>query len=70
MWAEAGGIDFDGREKWDKWKECMHLSPEEAKLEFVRVFTTTFLGRVFVVFGKLRAIRFALYLQPRKQICL
>ena len=37
MWAEAGGIDFDGREKWDKWKECEGLSAEEAKFEFVRV---------------------------------
>jgi acyl-CoA-binding protein len=38
MWAEKGGIDFDGREKWDHWKECESMDSEEAKLEFVRAY--------------------------------
>eukprot|EP00873_Tetraselmis_striata_P038839 jgi/Tetstr1/459103/TSEL_004553.t1 len=38
MWAEKGGIDFDGREKWDHWKECIGMEPEQAKMEFVRAY--------------------------------
>lgn len=37
MWGATGGIDFDGREKYDHWKECAGMDKERAKFEFVRV---------------------------------
>lgn len=37
MWAEKGGLDFDGRAKWDAWTAAKALKPERAKLNFVKV---------------------------------
>jgi acyl-CoA-binding protein len=37
MWAEKGGLDFEGRAKWDAWTAVKGMKPEKAKLEFVRV---------------------------------
>ena len=37
MWAEKGGLDFDGRAKWDAWTAVKGLKPEKAKLNFVKV---------------------------------
>lgn len=37
MWAEKGGLDFEGRAKWDAWKEASGIPTEKAKLEFVKV---------------------------------
>ena len=37
MWAEKGGLDFEGRAKWDAWMAVKGVKPETAKLEFVRV---------------------------------
>lgn len=37
MWAEKGGLDFEGRAKWDAWTAIKGMKPEKAKLEFVRV---------------------------------
>lgn len=34
MWAETGGLDFDGRDKWEAWNRHKGLSAEEAKLAF------------------------------------
>lgn len=38
MWAHHGGLDFDGRERWEKWDACKGLTSEEAKLRFVRAY--------------------------------
>lgn len=37
MWTEKGGLDFEGRAKWDAWAAVKGMKPEKAKLEFVRV---------------------------------
>ena len=37
MWAEKGGLDFEGRAKWDAWTAVKGTKPDKAKLEFVRV---------------------------------
>lgn len=37
MWAEKGGLDFDGRAKWDAWTAVKGFKPEKAKLNFVKV---------------------------------
>jgi acyl-CoA-binding protein len=37
MWAEKGGIDFEGRAKWDAWTAVKGMKPDKARLEFVRV---------------------------------
>jgi hypothetical protein len=39
MWTEKGGLDFEGRAKWDAWAAVKGTKPEKAKLEFVRVRT-------------------------------
>ena len=37
MWTEKGGLDFEGRAKWDAWAAVKGTKPDKAKLEFVRV---------------------------------
>lgn len=37
MWTEKGGLDFEGRAKWDAWDAVKRMKPDKAKLEFVRV---------------------------------
>ena len=37
MWAEKGGLDFDGRARWDAWTALKGMKPDRAKLQFVRV---------------------------------
>lgn len=37
MWAEKGGLDFDGRAKWDAWTAVKGMKPPKAKLNFVKV---------------------------------
>ena len=39
MWAEKGGLDFDGRARWDAWAAVKGYKPEKAKLQFVQVFS-------------------------------
>jgi len=39
MWAEKGGLDFEGRAKWDAWTALKGMKADRAKLEFVRVGT-------------------------------
>ena len=39
MWTEKGGLDFEGRAKWDAWAAVKGMKPDKAKLEFVRVRT-------------------------------
>lgn len=34
MWAETGGLDFDGRERWEAWGRHKGLTSEEAKGAF------------------------------------
>lgn len=36
MWAEKGGIDFEGREKWDAWEGLKGMDGEKAKEAFVK----------------------------------
>lgn len=38
MWAERGGLDFDGRCRWDAWTALKDMSLEKAKLGFVQLF--------------------------------
>ena len=38
MWAEKGGIDFEGREKWDAWDKIKGTAADKAKLEFVKTY--------------------------------
>jgi acyl-CoA-binding protein len=38
MWAEKGGLDFEGRARWDAWAAVKGLQAEEAKLRFVKLF--------------------------------
>jgi len=38
MWAERGGLDFDGRARWDAWAARRNGLPERARAEFVRAF--------------------------------
>lgn len=38
MWAEKGGIDFEGRERWDAWNKVKGMDKDEAKLKFVRIY--------------------------------
>lgn len=37
MWAERGGLDFEGRAKWDAWTALAGLDGDKAKLRFVKV---------------------------------
>ena len=36
MWAEKGGLDFDGRAKWDAWTALKGWKPDRARLELVK----------------------------------
>lgn len=36
MWAEKGGIDFEGREKWDAWEGLKGMDGDKAKETFVK----------------------------------
>jgi len=37
MWAEKGGLDFEGRARWDAWTARKGMAADKAKLEFVKV---------------------------------
>jgi hypothetical protein len=37
MWAEKGGLDFEGRAKWDAWTAVKGTKEPKAKLAFVQV---------------------------------
>ena len=39
MWAEKGGLDFDGRARWDAWTANKGMASAKAKLLFVKVLT-------------------------------
>lgn len=36
MWAEKGGLDFEGRARWDAWTNVKGMEASKAKLEFVK----------------------------------
>ena len=38
MWAEKGGIDFEGREKWDAWEAIKGMDKDAAKEAFVKAY--------------------------------
>ena len=38
MWAEHGGLDFDGRERWAEYNKLKGTSKEEAKKLFCAVY--------------------------------
>jgi acyl-CoA-binding protein len=35
MWGATGGLDFDGRERWEAWKKLDGFSAEQAKRHFL-----------------------------------
>ena len=37
MWADKGGLDFEGRAKWDAWTAVKGTSQAKAMLQFVKV---------------------------------
>ena len=37
MWAEKGGLDFEGRAKWDAWTAVKGFPSNKAMLAFVKV---------------------------------
>lgn len=37
MWAEKGGLDFEGRAKWDAWTAVKGTATQTAMLAFVKV---------------------------------
>ncbi|EFJ50619.1 hypothetical protein VOLCADRAFT_116798 [Volvox carteri f. nagariensis] len=38
MWAERGGLDFEGRARWDAWSALRGTDPAKAQLRFVKLF--------------------------------
>jgi acyl-CoA-binding protein len=38
MWADKGGIDFEGRARWDAWSAVKGLEAGKARLRFVKLF--------------------------------
>jgi acyl-CoA-binding protein len=38
MWAERGGLDFDGRARWDARAAVRGVAPDAAKLRFVKLY--------------------------------
>jgi acyl-CoA-binding protein len=38
MWAERGGLDFEGRARWDAWTALAGVPSEKARLRFVRLY--------------------------------
>ena len=36
MWAEKGGLDFEGRARWDAWTAIKGMAAPKAKLQFVQ----------------------------------
>ncbi|GIL53405.1 hypothetical protein Vafri_9027 [Volvox africanus] len=38
MWAERGGLDFEGRARWDAWSALRGTDPGRARLRFVKLF--------------------------------
>lgn len=37
MWAEKGGLDFEGRAKWDAWTANKGMASAKARLQLVKV---------------------------------
>lgn len=37
MWAEKGGLDFEGRARWDAWTAVKGMPQNKAMLQFVKV---------------------------------
>ena len=38
MWAERGGLDFEGRERWAQWERMKGMDAATAKKHFVEVY--------------------------------
>ncbi len=38
VWAASGGLDFEGRSRWDAWNKLKGLSQEVAKRKFVTTY--------------------------------
>ena len=38
VWAETGGLDFEGRSKWEAWNKTKGVSQEVAKKKFVSLY--------------------------------
>ena len=55
MWAEKGGLDFEGRARWDAWTAVKGTSHSKAMLQFVKVIVASCAG------SYLRSINVAFY---------
>mmetsp|Transcript_2995 Transcript_2995/g.7292 ORF Transcript_2995/g.7292 Transcript_2995/m.7292 type:complete len:148 (+) Transcript_2995:158-601(+) len=38
VWAETGGLDFEGRSRWEAWNQTKGMSQEVAKKKFVALY--------------------------------
>lgn len=38
MWAERGGLDWEGRARWDAWTAVKDMPADTARLRFVQRF--------------------------------
>ncbi len=38
MWAETGGLDFDGRERWEAWTKLAGMSRLDAQRAFCEAY--------------------------------
>merc|ERR1711977_755731 len=38
VWAETGGLDFEGRSRWEAWNKTKGISSEVAKKKFVAIY--------------------------------
>ena len=38
MWADKGGLDFEGRARWDAWAAVKGMDKEDARLRFVQLY--------------------------------
>ena len=38
MWAETGGLDFDGRERWEAWTKLAGTSKADAQRAFCEAY--------------------------------
>ena len=49
MWAEKGGLDFEGRAKWDAWTAVKGTPSHKAMLAFVKVIALSAALRILQV---------------------
>ncbi len=55
MWAEKGGLDFEGRAKWDAWTAVKGAPGNKAMLAFVKVCRTALCNHCCTHYGSFAA---------------